>query len=168
MKPESKELAIEVWTFLQSESFEFTTTLHKNIDLIEKIRRTNSYEFIIYNFKTYSSRYLEDLFINTPFLWESLSLCDIMKIIKELIEERIFEGIFSLITLFGKYFNIDLTNLILKLEITNLKFRDDVLSIKNIGKRRISDSYERLMINSDIDKEIFIRIREKLILNGFS
>jgi hypothetical protein len=163
-----QKLSEEVWYYLDQERMNFTTTLHKNDELIKKIKSIDSYSFILFNFKTYASYHLEDLFVNTAFLWDNLSINDIKNLSKELFEAECFEGSFALITLFSKYLRIDLSELIFNLNICNNEFRKNILSIRNIGNYKIHKKDIDFMEKSAIEIEKFEQIRQKFILQGLS
>ncbi|MGD1843393.1 MAG: hypothetical protein ACFB0B_21245 [Thermonemataceae bacterium] len=170
MNKETVELSEEIYGIVDSEREKIKLTFHLKEGFKERLSSVDAKEFILYNFLTYSSSYVNDLFIQTPYLWERINRSNLSDIFVELTKQEKYEGLVGMLSFVSKYLKLDSIDFYKSIDLNEKdeSARDYIFdgggNWSGILHKTSVDM--RVIKESNIDLSSFEVVTEKLISEG--
>ena len=158
------KLGHKVWTSIEEELFSFKLSLHENESIKNEIIDVGELKFLEFELLNYPSRGLDNFFICSLYIFEKLNFEKLKNIIKKLLDNSTYEGLYALNYFFNAYLSISLKELITIINTENNQFKNRFLN--NICKNNYSkpEMDNKVIENSGIDLTILEQIRRSLLV----
>ena len=161
-----KELSDSIWNRSKQEAKFYPIDRFFLEGYLDKIRKVDSQEFILYNLESYSGLYSVQLLICLPEVLGELELSELIEIFKSIKKAQSF---FSLILFTYKYIGVDIFSEVLR----NIELSDNMrFKVKDFLKRQ----YQNLVLTEDEEEDFrpdslginlsdWIYVRQKFLLD---